>query len=487
MDTQNISKQAQQLNDLQINSKKLSAGIWKKIRNNANEFFIQNGWPSRNLESWHYTSLLSMLDQKIEIAKSVSLKNQKQSKIHKSVSDLIQDYCQSFDSEIIKMVFVNGQFSTDFSDIKKLQQHHIFISTGQEFLQHTDKQSFIHEFIHERRSVQFQPKSSIEAINSAKFTDGIFIRIEKEQSLSMPIHIIHLAIPTVANTADNLRATELQNKTKAKNTNQTSDVIEATNLPLIQNKIFIEVSPFAKVNFVESYIGENKYFINNTAEIVLRKSCNVGYYIVNANSDLSTSISTNRFFQHEFSQLDCRTFTWGGQLNRTNLEFYLRQKECSLVSKGFYIGSANRHTDHSSFIDHVVGQCQSTQLYKGLLTDSAKGIFDGTVQIRKNSQKANSDQLIKNLLLSNKAEANSKPQLLIHADDVKATHGSTVGQINPEELFYFESRAIDKKTAIQMLSLGFVEDIIFEIENATIRKFLLKQTEKAFAKQIHFK
>lgn len=485
-------------------------GIWSKIQTNAEEFFQKNGWPHRGLEEWHYTSLASWKDRTLMGFKptetnstktstfknkskltGVSLPHLQKSNLSNSdfsaqIQKVLQNYLQSFASESISLVFVNGVFSKEHSDLDELERNQVSILTGKDFLKNTKEQSFIYEFIHERRQVQFRPQSSMEALNSAACSDGVFIRINKEQALSLPLHIIHISLQTghLQNSDLTLAANQQNQKfvQASEKSNSNSEILSPKAEKVLASlpKVFIEVGPFSKAEIVESYIGQDTYLMNATSEIILRKSSRVNYCKIAQDSATATHVSATRFFQHDSSSLDCRTVVLGGQLTRLNLEFYLRQPDAHLVSKGFYIGSKEQHIDHSSLIDHVVGNCQSVQLYKGLLADSAKGIFDGKVLIRKQSQKASSDQLIKNLLLSKKAEANSKPQLMIYADDVKATHGSTVGQLNPEEIFYFQSRAIDKAKAIQMLSLGFVEEIILEIENAQTQKFLQRLTEQRY-------
>ncbi len=466
-------------------------GIWSKIQANAEEFFQKNGWPHRGLEEWHYTSLASWKDRALVGCKQTTgVKLKKHSALSNAdfsaqIQKVLQNYLQNFAAESISLVFVNGVFSKEHSDLNELERNQVSILTGQDFLKNTKEQSFIYEFIHERRQVQFQPQSAMEALNSAACSDGVFIRIDKEQALAQPLHIIHISLPglLMQNSKEDFA---ISNNSKSSSSrvdsiNNAEVAIKDSGLVLTSlPKVFIEVGPFSKAEILESYIGQDTYLMNATSEIILRKSSKVNYCKIAQDSTAGTHISATRFFQHDSSSLDCRTVVLGGQLTRLNLEFYLRQPDAHLVSKGFYIGSKEQHIDHSSLIDHVVGNCQSVQLYKGLLADSAKGIFDGKVQIRKQAQKASSDQLIKNLLLSKKAEANSKPQLMIYADDVKATHGSTVGQLNPEEIFYFQSRAIDKAKAIQMLSLGFVEEIILEVENAQLQKFLQRLTEQRY-------
>ncbi|MNT16613.1 FeS cluster assembly protein SufD [compost metagenome] len=175
-------------------------------------------------------------------------------------------------------------------------------------------------------------------------------------------------------------------------------------------------------------------------------------------------------------------FSTGASLSRHTLEVSLKGEGSNSEILGVYAGRANQHIDNTTLIDHAVGACNTNQLYKGILDDSARSAFCGKVLIQKNAQKADSAQLNNNLLLSSKAEADSKPMLEIYADDVKAAHGSTVGQLDKEELFYLLSRAIPKDKAISMLSYGFLSEVIYKLNDESIQKWLSKHLDATFAR-----
>ncbi|HEY1080271.1 MAG TPA: SufD family Fe-S cluster assembly protein, partial [Bdellovibrio sp.] len=149
---------------------------------------------------------------------------------------------------------------------------------------------------------------------------------------------------------------------------------------------------------------------------------------------------------------------------------------------GVYAVQGSQHVDNTTLIDHAVGECNTTQLYKGILDGESRAVFCGKVLIRKDAQKANSAQLNNNLILNTKAEADSKPSLEIYADDVKAAHGSTVGQLNKEELFYLQSRAIPKAKAVPMLSYGFLSEVIYKLSDEKTQKWLSRHLDEVFNK-----
>ncbi len=166
--------------------------------------------------------------------------------------------------------------------------------------------------------------------------------------------------------------------------------------------------------------------------------------------------------------------TVGGQLVRNYFHLKLLGAGADAGVYGLNAISGNQHADHYTFIQHVSGGNNSRQLYKSVLSDSAQSVFRGRVRIEKDSQKANSEQLNNNLLLTRDAQAVSIPQLEIYADDVKAGHGSTVGQLNKEEIFYFLSRGINQYQAVKMLSFGFALELIYKFENKTVQDWMLK-------------
>ncbi len=162
----------------------------------------------------------------------------------------------------------------------------------------------------------------------------------------------------------------------------------------------------------------------------------------------------------------------GSQLSRSEIDVDILGPDISAQLLGIYALSQNQQSDHYTSVKHLVGGSQTVQIYKGILADQSKGVFNGHVLIAPNAQKANSEQLNKNLLLSSEAEVNSKPELEIYADDVKATHGSTIGQIQKEEVFYLQTRGITKEKAIQLVSEAFIMEVVERLDNKQLKKAL---------------
>ncbi len=186
------------------------------------------------------------------------------------------------------------------------------------------------------------------------------------------------------------------------------------------------------------------------------------------------------------SKAQCKVLTMslGTALTRNYLHLNFVGQNAYAAAYGLTILDQNQHVDNYTFIQHTLGENQSVQHYKSILSGSAQSVFRGRVRIEPNAQKANSEQLNNNLLLTREAQANSIPQLEIYADDVKAGHGATIGQLNKEEIFYFLSRGINQFEAVKMLSYGYVQELIYNFENVEVQNFLLKSLHEKLESMI---
>ena len=227
----------------------------------------------------------------------------------------------------------------------------------------------------------------------------------------------------------------------------------------------------ANVSVIESHLqhGTGTFFIYQTTDIEVHANAKLEFAQIQNVGPLSFHLSKLNVQAKGPSDLKTCVLSLGALQSRSELNLHVQSKDVSAQIIGVYALSGSQQSDHYTNIQHHVGGSQTTQLYKGLLDQSSMGVFNGGVYIAKDAQKANSEQLNKNLLLSSKAEINSKPQLQIYADDVKAAHGSTIGQLQKEELFYLQSRAIPKAQATEMLSQAFVMDVIERLDNSILK------------------
>ena len=408
----------------------------KKIQSNARAYFSKNGWPAPHDEEWKYTSTKEL--KELNLSPNL-LGKQKPQVNEKHIFPLLP-------KNFYNLVFVNGQFIETLSNVEK---HKEFFEVSFFAEGNVKLSSILAKFRNERKNLGGVEQDSLEAMNSIFSETGVIICVKANCRLNKPIHIFHYV-------DQNLTASYIKN--------------------------YVICESQSKTTLIESYTGAKEAicFSNAVTEIILQESSQMNYIRAQEESISSFNYGRTRFYLKKNSSLESLAYSTGAKLARHNLDVYLTGAQASARINGIYLASGHQHIDNHTLIDHACGECISSQLYKGLLSGEARAVFDGKVQIRRNSQKAFSEQLNKTLLLSSKAEIDSKPQLQIFADDVKATHGSTVGQLNPDEIFYFLSRAIPRQTAVEILSLGFVSDPIFQVSDKKIQAWLYSKLAKVF-------
>lgn len=243
----------------------------------------------------------------------------------------------------------------------------------------------------------------------------------------------------------------------------------------------IKVPANAKASIVEAHFSEVDATSQIISKVAIDKNASLTYVKVQTEGS-AQSLSTNCFRLERDSRLESTQITLGGKLIRNNLFVEFNAQGAEAIVDGLYLACGDEHIDNRTMIDHVVGNTTSTQLYKGVLDDESRAVFTGGVKIRKDAQHANSSQLNNNLMLSQKAEIDTKPELEIEADDVKAAHGATIGQINPDHIFYLQSRALSKKQAVEILASGFALDIVDRISDHEIRNEVAQLVKHKFSK-----
>jgi len=246
---------------------------------------------------------------------------------------------------------------------------------------------------------------------------------------------------------------------------------------IIHQRIHVAENISAEIVFDHASDDESACFSNILTEIVLEKNAQLAIY---KNQKLNHNSFIIDFFlvdQAEGSTFYSFTLDKGAALSRTDFSVNLNEPHASASVHGFYHTVGNQVADHHSVIHHHVPHCQSSENYRGILDDRSKAIFNGKVIIDKNAQKTSTQQLNKNILLSSQAEVDTKPELEIYADDVKAKHGATVGQLDEKALFYLLARGIEKSEALILLMNGFSKEVFLTIPNKNIQEFLLEQSQ----------
>lgn len=280
-------------------------------------------------------------------------------------------------------------------------------------------------------------RNGFTALNLA-FADIVCIRIPKETILEKPIEVSFAGQPNTAGFPH----------------------------------VLIIAEAGSKATILETYDGSGKNFTNAAVQIIVEDNANLTHYRLQKESAEAFHIGTTEITLGGGSLYNTTNINFGGGLSRhgVNLKFTGEGGECFV--DGLYMLSGSQHADTHSVIDHAVPNCVSHQTYKGVLNDRSRGVFNGKVFVRENASGTDAKQSNKNLLLSNEARVDTKPQLEIFNDDVKCAHGATVGQLEEEELFYLLTRGLNKELAKNLLTYGFAEEIINKIDIDSIKKEL---------------
>ena len=304
----------------------------------------------------------------------------------------------------------------------------------------------------EKNLVSSQAKSDTDvmiSLNTAFSSNGLFLVVEKGNSIPMPIHIIYV------------------------NSSNSNSVINTRN--------FIHVQATTDVTIVESFynIGTAKVFSNFVSEKLVDENSKLNCYTFQNEGHLSYSVNTNQVKINKNSNYNNTTMTLSGELVRNNHNVVLAASNCEAHLNGLFIGTGTQQIDNHTLIDHQMPHCESNELYKGIAKDKSVGTFNGKIFVRKDAQKTNAYQSSKNILMSDDATINTKPQLEIYADDVKCSHGTSTGKIDTEALFYLKARGIGEESARKLLLQAFAQELIDKIEIPSLQEKVLHLFEKA--------
>ena len=392
------------------------------IRSEAIKQFESIGFPNKKLENWKYTSLKNLLNTDYtvlpEINNVLEFKN-----IKKYLIDDIDSY---------KIIFVDGKYCSHLSETTHEGMDICILSAAL-----TQSK---YELIIENYFNKIALKDGITSLNTAFSNEGVFIHIPKNKFVEKPIQIIHFSTG-----------------------NESSLMFQPRNLVVVDEN--------SQVQIIERHqsLSKNKVFTNSVTEIYADKKSIIDYYKIQ-NDNLQASLIDNTYVNQERnSAFSMHTFSFGNELVRNNLNISQNDEFIETTIKGVTIIGDNQHVDHNTLIKHNKPNCNSHQDYKGIYDNKSTGVFNGRIVVNKQAQKTNAFQSNNNVLLSDKATVNAKPQLEIYADDVKCSHGCTVGQLDKNALFYLKSRGIPEKEATALLMYGFANNILESVKIPEIK------------------
>ena len=245
---------------------------------------------------------------------------------------------------------------------------------------------------------------------------------------------------------------------------------------MVQPRNLIVVGENSHVQIIERHqsLTDHPVLTNSVTEIYADKRAIVDYYKIQNDNHAASLIDNTFIEQHRESVCSVHTFSFGGNLTRNNLNFYQKGERIDSTLKGITVIGGKQHVDHNTLVHHTEPNCESHQDYKGVFGESSTGVFNGKIIVNKEAQKTNAFQANNNILLDDKATINSKPQLEIFADDVKCSHGCTIGQLDDDALFYLRSRGIPLKEARALLMYAFANNVLESVKIPELKARITK-------------
>jgi Fe-S cluster assembly protein SufD len=396
-----------------------------QTRRDALQQFDKLGFPSIKHEEWKYSNVKSMVGQAFNFASAggVTLQDVEDLKIPNLEGNILY--------------FVNGVFHPELSNIISPESQLQILNFKEAYQQFPA--------IVEAHFAQYADYSdnAFTALNTAFANHGVFIHVPDKAVVEQPIICRFVADARQENVA-------------------------------AQPRNLIIVGKRAEVKMAESFrsLGDNAAFTNIVTEVFVGEEAHFEYYKVQNESDQSYHIGTTQIVQHARSHAYCVTVSVNGGFIRNNLNIKLNGEHCDAHMYGVYLPNGKQHIDNHTVVDHAKPNAESTELYKGILADRSTGVFNGKIFVREDAQKTNAYQSCRNVVLSDDATMNTKPQLEIWADDVKCSHGTTTGKLDDEALFYMQARGIRKEAALALLMFAFAEDVVEKIRIPAIKEYL---------------
>ena len=389
-----------------------------EVRNHAIKNFENKGFPTKKEEAWKYTSLNAILKNDFSVfpkkENAIEFKDVKKYFLHE-----IDTY---------KVVFIDGIFS---SFLSSTTHDGLDVCLMASALTKPKYKMVIDTYFNQIANKE----DSLTSLNTAFSLEGAYINIPKSKVVEKPIEIIYFSTG-----------------------NEAALMVQPRNL--------IIVGENAHVQIVERHqsLNSNPVLTNSVTEIFAQKRAIVDYYKIQNDVQTANLIDNTYIAQKQESRVAVHTFSFGGNITRNNLNFYHQGERIDSTLKGITIIGDKQHVDHYTLVQHATPNCESHQNYKTILHDNSTGVFNGKIFVEKEAQKTDAFQQNNNILIGDKATINAKPQLEIFADDVKCSHGCTIGQLDESAMFYMQQRGIPKKEAKALLMYAFTSEVTNSIK-----------------------
>jgi Fe-S cluster assembly protein SufD len=390
------------------------------LRQSAMSFFNETGFPTVKDEAWKYTNVSELENGKFQVSVNGEVIQVKQEEL---------DQIVPLEKAAARLVFVNGQFASPLSHVGCFENACQMMSLSEAI------SSFPDELEGELGHHVAFDQNGFTALNTAFVQDGAFLRVSENTKLSQPIHLIFVS------------------KAKGRNTVQ-------------QPRNLLILGAGSQADFVEHDVSlsDQSVFTNIVTEVVVHKDASLNYLKIQRENKQSFHIASTKVVVNAKSKFRSTVVDLGSKLARNDLSVSLVGTGAQCHLDGLYLPHKQQHMDHCTTINHPKPKCESHQLYKGVVGGAAKAVFSGRIFVYEDAQKTDAHQTNKNLLLSQNAMVDTKPQLEIFADDVKCTHGAAVGQLDTDSIFYLRSRGLSEQSARKILSCAFVNEIVDRIQ-----------------------
>ncbi|MCW8331431.1 Fe-S cluster assembly protein SufD [Photobacterium sp. SDRW27] len=414
-------------------------GWLRQLQDKALESFTRQGVPGPGVESWKYTRL-----NQIEQCDFSRADYCARPSIH--INPDVLPVC----SDSLRLVFINGSYEAGLSSLSYLPEGIALCSFSEALFRH---QKWLSPLLGKIAGDEGHPFA---ALNAMLMADGVFLRVAKGTRLQTPIHCLFIST--------------------------------AIDKPIVSSpRLLVELGEQTEVSLIEHYLAseslganggtgkeqnDSPILANSLIEVALGREARMQHYKLQSESSIVSHISGLHVEQQRGSAFSSHNLSLGAGLSRNDIHIKLVEEEAECRLYGAYCIGGKQHVDFHTQIDHYKPSCTSRELYKGVIQDRARAVFNGMVVVHPDAQGSDAQLVNKNLLLSAKAEVDTKPELQIYADDVKCGHGATVGQLDPAALFYLQTRCIAAKDAQALLVNAFITEILQSMESAAVRQFL---------------
>jgi Fe-S cluster assembly protein SufD len=408
-----------------------------RLRETAMERFERIGFPTTDVEDWKYTNVNAIARGAFALV-AAGVRDEL------SADDVDAFLAQEASS---RLVFVNGIYRAEFSSTENLPAGVVVADLTEAFA--GEHEPILRSYL--ARPVEPE-MDGFNALNAAFLREGALVYLPKGAQVAEPIQLLFVstAIPQPA---------------------------------AIFPRVRVVAERESAATLIESYasVGESSSFTNAVVEVFVGENARLTHYKVQRESEAAFHIATTNAELERSGIYDLTTITLGAQLSRHGIVVRLAHEGAECWVDGLYLVGTGQHADTHSLIDHSSPHCTSHQLYKGILDGKSRAVFNGKVFVHRDAQQTDAQQSNKNLLLSNEARVDTKPQLEIYADDVKCAHGATVGQLEEDELFYLISRGLHTDLARNLLTYGFAEELVEKIKIESIKR----QLDEAILNRLH--